>query len=196
MKENKSNLQTKRKLTESLKQLMRKKPINKISIREIAEGAEMNRQTFYYHFEDVYDIIRWMYLQETAVLLEKYEGMLFWQEGLLALFEYLEEEREIHLCVMKSVNRDTMRTFVQTESKTILGNVVASYGEEGYFDERYYNFLVHYYTIALSGMMESWLLGELDYTPQELVALFERHLQDQIRGAEARWRMLEEENIQ
>lgn len=51
----KKSEQTKRLLTDSLKRQMEQKPLNKISIREICDGCGVNRQTFYYHFADLYD---------------------------------------------------------------------------------------------------------------------------------------------
>ena len=89
---------TKHLLTESLKRLMTQKPLNKISIREITEGCGVNRQTFYYHFEDIYDQVRWMFRQEAVKLLDQQEGVLVWQvsggkPGHLSLCHALRESR-------------------------------------------------------------------------------------------------------
>ena len=46
--------------------------------------------------------------------------------------------------------------------------------------------LTHFYVVALAGMMESWLLGEIDRTPEELIHFADTILNDQIRGASAR----------
>ena len=88
---------TKRLMADALKQLMTKKPLNKITIREITEDCGVNRQTFYYHFEDIYDLMRWMFRQEALALLDQREGVVIWQDGLLQLFRYLEENREVCL---------------------------------------------------------------------------------------------------
>lgn len=40
---------------------MAQKPFDKITIRNITELAGIRRQNFYYHFEDVYDLMRWMF---------------------------------------------------------------------------------------------------------------------------------------
>lgn len=85
---------TKRLMADALKRLMTKKPLNKITIREITEDCGVNRQTFYYHFEDIYDLMRWMFRQEALALLDQREGVVIWQDGLLQLFRYLEENRE------------------------------------------------------------------------------------------------------
>ena len=48
---------TKRALEQSLKNLLLKKPLNKITINDIAEDCGINRMTFYYHFKDIYDLV-------------------------------------------------------------------------------------------------------------------------------------------
>ena len=50
---------TKRALETSLKNLLLKKPVNKITINDITEDCGVNRATFYYHFKDIYDLIEW-----------------------------------------------------------------------------------------------------------------------------------------
>ena len=55
---------TKRALEQSLKNLLLKKPLNKITINDIAEDCGINRMTFYYHFQDIYDLVEWVCLED------------------------------------------------------------------------------------------------------------------------------------
>ena len=71
-----ASLQTKQTLASALKELMAQKPMEKISIQEITALCGMRRQIFYYHFEDIYDLMRWMFQQEEVSLLQKREGAL------------------------------------------------------------------------------------------------------------------------
>lgn len=66
-------------------ELMAQKPAEKISIQDIATLCGMRRQNFYYHFEDIYDLLRWMFYEEAVSLLQKQEGTPLWQEGILLL---------------------------------------------------------------------------------------------------------------
>lgn len=79
-----------RALAEALKTLMAQKLMDKITIHDITELCGIRRQNFYYHFEDVYDLMRWMFSEEAVSLLRRHEGTLLWQEGLLQLFQYLD----------------------------------------------------------------------------------------------------------
>ena len=83
----------KREICAALKNLMAQKPLNKITVAEIMSACGMARQHFYYHFEDVYDAVRWMFDEEALVLLREHEGVMLWQDGLLQLFQYLQENK-------------------------------------------------------------------------------------------------------
>ena len=47
---------TRQELCAALFSLMREKPLDKISVREISEACDIPRSTFYYHFTDIYDL--------------------------------------------------------------------------------------------------------------------------------------------
>ena len=48
-------------IADKMKNLMKKKPIDKIRITEICKAAEIERSTFYYHFKDKYDLVAWIF---------------------------------------------------------------------------------------------------------------------------------------
>ena len=58
--------QTKLMLADSLKKAMKSKPVSKVTISEIIADCSVNRKTFYYHFEDIYALLKWI-LEEEAV---------------------------------------------------------------------------------------------------------------------------------
>ncbi len=57
------------------KKLLAQKPLSKITIADITEDCGMNRMTFYYHFQDIYDLIDWICQEEGAAGLPRAEGL-------------------------------------------------------------------------------------------------------------------------
>ena len=53
---------TKRALSAAMKELMAERPMEKIRIGDIVERCNMNRQSFYYHFKDKYDLVNWIFI--------------------------------------------------------------------------------------------------------------------------------------
>lgn len=62
---------TKRALEQSLKNLLLKKPLTKITIGDITEDCGINRMTFYYHFKDIYDLVEWACLEDARRALDE-----------------------------------------------------------------------------------------------------------------------------
>ena len=184
--------QTKHALASALKELMAQKPIDKITIHDITERCGIRRQNFYYHFEDVYDLMRWMFQEEAVSLLRQHEGTLLWQEGLLQLFRYIEENKAVCLCALRSVGREHLKRFFETDIHAIIHRTVEQVGHEvgtisAGVTEADIELTTHFYVVALTGMLESWLLGEIDRTPEELISFADRTLMDQVQGARLRY---------
>ena len=58
------SLLTEKALAASLKKLLEKKTLDKITVKDITDDCGVNRQTFYYHFHDVYDWVEWIFTEE------------------------------------------------------------------------------------------------------------------------------------
>ena len=52
---------TKKAMAQSLKKMLLVKDLDKITIIDITNACEINRQTFYYHFKDIYDLLEWIF---------------------------------------------------------------------------------------------------------------------------------------
>lgn len=55
---------TKQKIARALRQLMNERPLGKITVQDLMERAQMKRQSFYYHFQDIYDVLSWICEQQ------------------------------------------------------------------------------------------------------------------------------------
>ena len=191
-KANAASTQTKQALAAALKELMVQKPIEKITIHDLTERCGIRRQNFYYHFEDVYDLLRWMFQEEAVALLRVHEGALLWQEGMLQLFHYIEENRAVCLCALKSVGREHLKRFFEADIHAIIHRTVERLAQEtgalgAGVTEDEVALMTHIQVVSYAAIIESWLLGEIDRTPEELVAFADQMLQDHIRGARMRW---------
>ena len=179
-----SSYATKQVICASLKKLMAQKPLEKITISEIMDDCGMVRQHFYYHFEDIYDLVRWMFQEEAVSLLKRQEGALLWQEGLLQLFHYLQENRAVCLCALNSLSRPHLKRLFFSDIHAIIRRSVTQITDFlGCSDDTEPEMFTHFYVIALAGLVESWLLGEIDKTPGQLIQFTDTLIQNQIRGA-------------
>ena len=88
---------TKRALEASLKHLLLQKPLNKITINDIAEDCGINRMTFYYHFKDIYDLVEWSCQEDASRALagkKTYETNYLYRVTYDLLESVVEEEAQ------------------------------------------------------------------------------------------------------
>ena len=178
----------KREICSALKALMAQKPLGKITVAELMRACGMTRQHFYYHFEDIYAAVRWMFDEEALALLRRHEGVMLWQDGLLQLFRYLQENRAVCLCAINSISREDLKRFFQNDISAIIGNTVRGFAGELHYpaDERELELMTKFYVGALTGIVEDWLLGEIEESPEELIQFTDRFLSNHLAGARLR----------
>ena len=76
----------------AFKELLLEKSIDKITINDITEKCGINRQTFYYHFHDIYELIEWICETDADHVLKQNKTYDTWQEGFLAIFHLLKKD--------------------------------------------------------------------------------------------------------
>ena len=94
---------TKRALEASLKKLLLRKPLNKITINDITEDCGVNRMTFYYHFKDIYDLVDWILVEDATEALEGHQDYETWSDAFRDMLEKVQANRVLVLNVYPSV---------------------------------------------------------------------------------------------
>ena len=115
---------TKRALEQSLKNLLLKKPLTKITINDIAQDCGINRMTFYYHFKDIYDLVEWCCQEDASRALAGKKTYETWQQGLLQIFEAVRENKPFILNVYRSVSREQVENYLYKVTYALLDGVV------------------------------------------------------------------------
>lgn len=85
---------------------MRKKTFSKITISEIISDCGVNRKTFYYHFEDIYALLKWMLEAEAIEVVKHFNLIVDYEEAILFIMVYIEENDYIISCAYDSIGRD------------------------------------------------------------------------------------------
>ena len=78
---------TKRALENSLKQMLLKKPLDKITISDLTDDCGISRMAFYYHFKDIYDLVEWSCMEDATRALQGKKTYDTWHEGLKQIFD-------------------------------------------------------------------------------------------------------------
>ena len=89
----------KERIAREFAELARTKSIDKITVKDIVEQCHITRQTFYYHFRDIYDLVGWVISSDIIRIISGRKTQDTWQEGFLSIFQEVERN---HVFVLLS----------------------------------------------------------------------------------------------
>ena len=179
----KKNGDTKKAMANALRACMQSSPIDRISIKEITDACGLNRQTFYYHFKDIYDLIKWMYVYDiNEAIAETREGETT-EEMLYRLLRAFDRDRDCHLAVYNSRNYyPNLRLEIIGSLSERLSPVFEPLFERNGFDEEYREFLRRMYALVIFEYIERRARGNAFSDDESFVQNWIRTIDSQFRG--------------
>ncbi len=178
---------TKRALEQSLKNLLLKKPLSKITISDLTEDCGMNRMTFYYHFKDIYDLVEWSCLTDAKRALDEKKTYDTWQQGFLQILEAVQANKPFIMNVYHCVHREQVEIYLRPLVEDLILNVVNE--EAGGLNVRDEDkmFIVQAYSYIFIGIMLDWIKEDMKENPQEIVERLNKLIKGSIRDSLTRF---------
>ncbi|MFD1126060.1 TetR/AcrR family transcriptional regulator C-terminal domain-containing protein [Lentilactobacillus raoultii] len=156
------------KMCESLSQLIEKKSFNDITVKDIVKESQVNRQTFYYHFEDKYDCLR-VYLDNQSQKIVDAVTIENWSECYLHIFRYIDMRPTFFYHIDESSASSLFNDFVLEAVISILRKLIVSLQSScsDYVFDKKPNIQVLKY--GMQGIVLSWFRGGMRENPEFLV---------------------------
>ena len=160
---------TKRALEDSLKHLLLQKPLNKITINDIAEDCGIIRMTFYYHFKDIYDLVEWSCLEDAQRALDGKKSYETWQQGFVQIVHAVRENKVFVMNVYRCVNREQVEKYLVPLTDQLIMGVITERAAGMTVREADQQFIAQVYSYAFVGIMLDWIRDDMRADPEELV---------------------------
>jgi probable dihydroxyacetone kinase regulator len=160
---------TKKAIAASLKKLLTKKPLSKITINDIVEDCGITRQTFYYHFADIYDLIEWIFTSEATKALNGEKTYATWQEGFLHIFQYVLDNKLFVTNIYHSINREQLERYLYNETYNLLMGVVEEKAAGLSVKDEYKRFIANFYKYGFTGLMLDWIRTGMKENPSLII---------------------------
>ena len=180
---------TKRALEASLKNLLLKKPLSKITINDITEDCGINRMTFYYHFKDIYDLVEWSCLEDAKKALEGKKTYETWQQGFYQIFEAVLENKPFIINVYRSVSREHVENYLFRLTYDLLIGVVNERSQGMNVREDDKEFIAGFYKYAFVGTMLDWVKNDMKEDPKQIIDRLSTLMSGNVSAALERFRI-------
>lgn len=152
-----SSLTTKKAIAYTFKDLLKEKPFNKITINDISNRCDINRQTFYYHFQDIRDLVEWICISEIDNLLDKKEEYEKWEDKFLLIFNIMKEEEVFVKNIYHSVSVDVLRSNLYRLVYPIIYSEIVEKSKGKNLREEDKKFITDFYKYAFVSIALDWI---------------------------------------
>lgn len=103
---------TQKAIKESFIKLLNEKPLSKISVKDIVEDCGINRNSFYYHFQDIPTLLESMITGEADRMIEEYPEIESLEKGMEVAISFALKNKMAVLHIYNSVNRDMYEQYL------------------------------------------------------------------------------------
>ena len=174
---------TKVAMSNALKEQLKKKKLSKITINDIASACNISRMTFYYHFQDIYDLAEWT-LEEAAGRAigenRTYESL---QQGFEGLLRELQANQTLILNIYRSMDREMIERYLLKKAESLLMPVVEHESHGLPVNEENKRRVAIFYSYAFLGVLMEWIGKGMAAPPREVVKMVSAIVQGDFRNS-------------
>ena len=160
---------TKIALEASLKELLKKKPFDKITIADLTEDCGISRMAFYYHFKDIYDLVEWSCLEDARKALDENKTYDTWQQGFLQIFEEVLENKQFVMNVYRCVHREQVEKYLKPLVDSLLLDVINERSAGMTVRDEDKSYIAQIFSYIFIGLMLDWINDDMREDPKMIV---------------------------
>jgi len=155
---------TKRALSQAMKQLMTEHPMEKIKIGDIVELCNMNRQSFYYHFKDKYDLVNWIFYTEFFLEIQNSQVRPGW-DLVEKICEFFYTNRTFYCNALQVSGQNSFSEYFNE----VMHPLILVHYEDIFKDDPDKDFFATFFADAFRVVITRWLLEGSKISPEEFI---------------------------
>lgn len=172
---------TKQALIDTFVDLLNERPFEKITVTDIIEKCGVSRNTFYYYFQDIYDMVDEIYRMEIDKIVSDTEETGTWVEAFLRVTSFARENKRAVYHIYKSVNHIDLEKYLNAGLYCKVHEILEKEAEGLDCDEEDVKALADFYTSALLGTIFNWLNNDMNYSIESYIEKIEKMIKGSSR---------------
>lgn len=182
---------TKNLIKEEFMKLLEEKSFNLITITEIADKCEINRNTFYYHYEDIYTLVKEILADEIKKVDQEFDSSSSWEKSLITASSFFLDNKKAAQNLFKSIDKKDTDAYLYKICESVMSkyieNECLSKNIEATEEDK--ALVTNFYRIALVGLLDKWVLDGMDKSPDDFIyrigKLFDGNIERSLRISES-----------
>ncbi len=147
---------TKQAIMKCLMDMLKTQSVEKITVKDICETCEINRNTFYYYFSDIYDVLDSVFAEETKTLLELEDNITFYEtykKAAAIIIEY----RKVVIHIYNSKNKQIVVRYLEKVSNILVRHFVENSVRDCNVTDGDIKYITSFYSYAIVGVTSKWI---------------------------------------
>ena len=171
---------TKKKIREEFIKILNERPLNKITVKDIALACEINRNTFYYYYTDVYALLSELFQTELQTVIDEYNDTFSWEESFTVATKFALENKIAINHVYNSMQREELEDYIYNVSGHVMNRYVEKLSDGISASSGDKKLISSFYQCALTEMVLRWIASGMKEDPDTIVRrigqLFDGHI--------------------
>lgn len=153
---------TRKAIKETFITLLEERPLSEITIKDIVETCGINRNSFYYHFQDLPALIEEIVKEEAEMIIEKYPSVTSIVQCFDALIEFASHRKRAIMHIYRSVNREVFERHLMTVSEYFVSSYIHTALDSEAISREDESTIIRYYKCVCFGLTVDWLNNGMD----------------------------------
>lgn len=172
---------TKQAIIASFTKLLNERPLDKISIKDIVNDCGINRNTFYYHYQDIYALVEDLFETEAKKSLDAQHMADSWQESFIEATQFALQNKKAIYHIYNSANHDHLERYLYRVSQDLMISFVKEQAKGLNISDEDLNYIALFYKHAVVGIIIEWLQRGMKDDPEEAIRKIGRIFEGNIR---------------
>ena len=171
---------TKKNIREEFIKILNERPLNKITVKDIASACKINRNTFYYYYTDVYALLSELFQTELQTVTDEYNDTFSWEESFIVATKFALENKIAINHVYNSIQREELEDYIYNVSGHVMNRYVEKLSDGISVSSGDKKLISSFYQCALTEMVLRWIASGMKEDPDTIVRrigqLFDGHI--------------------
>ena len=147
-------------------ELLNKKPLHNVTVTELAKQCNIERKTFYYHYENLPQLIKEIFEEELEKVIEEFNETLSWEEGFILAAKFILDNKKAIKHMYESDYKIDLEKYVFSISGEIMNKYVSLMAEGTDAQEIDIKLIAYFYQCALSSSLIQWVATDMRTDPK------------------------------
>ena len=150
---------TKNAIKASFLKLLNERPLNKITVKDIVTDCGINRNSFYYHYQDIPTLVGEIVKEDIDRIIQNYSTISMFEECMKIAVEFIMNNKKAVYHIYNSINRDIFENYLWETCNYVVTTYINFAFPNYKISENDKKIIIRFYKCEIFGQISDWLEG-------------------------------------